>query len=117
MQVDADLKWSYTGLEAQRLGTLVAEREAQLVALVRELYGLAAAERVPGVVAHEARARVFRRCATVYEALGEGAFSEEVQLAGMQAATMAAAAVVAEQQQQQQQQGQPDLGRGRVAAA
>ena len=53
---------SYTGLEAQRLGTLVAEREAQLVALVRELYGLAAAERVPGVVAHEARARVFRRC-------------------------------------------------------
>ena len=62
-----------------------------------------------------ARARVFRRCATVYEALGEGAFSEEVQLAGMQAATMAAAAVVAEQQQQQQ--GQPDLGRGRVAAA
>jgi hypothetical protein len=61
-QVEADLKGSYTGLEAQRLGTLVAEREAQLVALVRELYGLAAAERVPGVVAHEARARVFRRC-------------------------------------------------------
>ena len=52
----------------------------------------------------------------MYEALGEGAFSEEAQLAGMQAATMAAAAVVAEQQQQQQQ-GQPDLGRGRVAAA
>jgi len=50
----------------------------------------------------------------VYEALGEGAFSEEAQLAGMQAATMAAAAVVAEQQQQQ---GQPDVGRGRLAAA
>jgi len=50
----------------------------------------------------------------VYEALGEGAFSEEVQPAGMQAATMAAAAVVAEQQQQQ---GQPDVGRGRLAAA
>ena len=62
-QVEADLKGSYTALEAQRLSTLVAEREAQLVALVRELYGLAAAERVPGVVAHEARARVFRRCA------------------------------------------------------
>ena len=40
----------------------------------------------------------------MYEALGEGAFSEEAQLAGMQAATMAATAVVAEQQQQQ---GQP----------
>ena len=58
--------------------------------------------------------RLPHRCATVYEALGEGAFSEEAQLAGMQAATMAAAAVVAEQQQQQ---GQPDVGRGRVAAA
>jgi hypothetical protein len=58
--------------------------------------------------------RLPHRCAAVYEALGEGAFSEEAQLAGMQAATMAAAAVVAEQQQQQ---GQPDVGRGRVAAA
>ena len=59
--------------------------------------------------------RLPHRCATVYEALGEGAFSEEAQLAGMQAATMAAAAVIAEEQQQQQ--GQPDVGRGRVAAA
>ena len=45
--------------------------------LVRELYELATAERVPGVVAHDARSRVFRRCAIVYEQLGEDAFREQ----------------------------------------
>ena len=55
------------------------ERDAHLVGLVRELYDLAAAERVPGVIAHDTRSKVFRRCAVIYEALGEDAFSEPMQ--------------------------------------
>lgn len=79
-KVDAELRSSSGTLEASRLRGVLAEREAQLVALVRELYALAAAERVPGVVAHEARSTVFRRCAVVYEALGEVAFNEDERL-------------------------------------
>ena len=48
-----------------RLRTQLAEREEHLVLLVRELFQLATAERVPGVVAHDARSRVFRRSALV----------------------------------------------------
>jgi hypothetical protein len=60
-----------------RLRSTLELREDQLVRLVRELYELATAERVPGVVAHDARSRVFRRCAIVYEQLGEDAFREQ----------------------------------------
>ena len=63
-------------IEERRLRTLLESRETQLVDLVRELYELATAERAPGVVAHDARSRVFRTCALVYEQLGEDAFRE-----------------------------------------
>lgn len=56
--------------EEQRLKTLLAERESQLVLFVHELHGLAAAERAPGSVAHDARSRVFKLCAAVRQALG-----------------------------------------------
>jgi len=73
-RVEADLQGTHTSVEASRLRGMLNEREAQLVAIVRDLYDLAAAERVPGAVAHDARSRVYRRCASVYEALGEAAF-------------------------------------------
>ena len=75
-QVDANALRAKGSAEEERLRGLLEERELQLVALVRELYDLAAIERAPGVVAHDARSRVFRRCASVYEALGEEAFRD-----------------------------------------
>ena len=73
-QVEATGLKARGSVEEDRLRIVVRQREEQLVALVRELYDLAAIERAPGVVAHDARSRVFRRCANVYEALGEDAF-------------------------------------------
>ena len=59
-----------------RLRGVLAEREAALVSLVRDLYELASVEKVPGVVAHDARSSVFSRCAAIYDALGQAAFAE-----------------------------------------
>ena len=75
-QVEANALKTRSSVEEERLRGVVKQREQQLVALVRELYDLAAIERAPGVVAHDARSRVFRRCAGLYEALGEDAFRE-----------------------------------------
>ena len=74
-KTEAEVLRTRGSVEEGRLHVVVREREAQLVRLVKELYELATAERVPGVVAHDARARVFRRCAVVYEQLGEAAFA------------------------------------------
>ena len=54
----------------------------------------ASAERVPGVIAHEARSRVFRRCATVYELLGEEPFREADAAAAREDDDSAAAAAI-----------------------
>ena len=62
--------------EDARVRAHIAGLEAHLVDLVREIYSLAATEKTPGVVAHDARSRVFRRCATVHELLGPAAFAE-----------------------------------------
>ena len=56
------------------LQTTVARREAQLVALVKELYVLAAAEKTPGRIDHASRSRLFKQSADVYESLGAAAF-------------------------------------------
>ena len=76
-QMEVSSLRSQGGAEEARLRGELREREGHLVALVRELYDLASAEKVPGVVAHETRSRVFRRCAAVYELLGEEAFGQE----------------------------------------
>ena len=60
--------------EASTLQTTVARREAQLVALVKELYVLAAAEKTPGRIDHASRSRLFKQSADVYESLGAAAF-------------------------------------------
>ena len=73
---ESDELKSRGSVEESRLRNVLTEHDNQLVHLVRELYELANAERVPGVVAHDARSRVFRRCALVYELLGEDAFRE-----------------------------------------
>ena len=73
-KTESDTLRTIGSAEERRLRSTLDDHDAQLVHLVKELYELATAERVPGVVAHEARSRVFRRCALVYEMLGEGAF-------------------------------------------
>ena len=77
-KTETDVLKTRGSVEENRLRHVLAEREEELVKLVRGLYELATAERVPGIVAHEARSRVFRRCAIVYEQLGEAAFRSEV---------------------------------------
>ena len=75
-KTESDVLRTKGTVEEGRLRQTLDQREAQLVRLVRELYELATAERVPGVVAHDARSRVFRRCAIVYEQIGEDAFRQ-----------------------------------------
>jgi actin-like ATPase involved in cell morphogenesis len=76
-KTESDVLRTHGSVEESRMRSTLDERETQLIAIVRELYELATAERVPGVVAHDARSRVFRRCAIVYEQLGEARFRED----------------------------------------
>ena len=72
----ADVLQSKGSVEEAKLRGTLADYEEQLVQLVASLYELAQTERVPGVVAHDARSRVFRRCAVVYELIGEARFRQ-----------------------------------------
>ena len=74
---EAKLLRTRGSVEEGRVRHVLEQRERQLVRLVKELYELATAEKIPGVIAHDARSRVFRRCATVYEQLGEAAFHDD----------------------------------------
>ena len=55
----------------------VVKGQTELVALVRELYKLAAAEKESGAVCFAARSRLFNQSAAIYRALGPEAFAEE----------------------------------------
>ena len=101
----ADVLQSKGSVEEAKLRGTLADYEEQLVQLVASLYELAQTERVPGVVAHDARSRVFRRCAVVYELIGEARFRQADPLghnsgegAAAAAATHAAAAAAAAMQ-------------------
>ena len=62
-RTESDALRTRGSVEEQQLRAQLEEHSMHLVHLVRELYELATAERVPGAVAHDARSRVFRRCA------------------------------------------------------
>ena len=73
-QEELGRRGTHASAEVSTLQTTVARREAQLVALVKELYVLAAAEKTPGRIDHASRSRLFKQSADVYESLGAAAF-------------------------------------------
>ena len=67
----------HAGGDLAQLRAALSQRQAELVALVRELYKLAAAEKESGAVCFAARSRLFNQSAAIYRALGPEAFAEE----------------------------------------
>ena len=65
--------------ELATLRAALAKRQAELVALVRELYQLAAAEKDSGAVCFSSRSRLFSQSAAIYQSLGAEAFAEEAE--------------------------------------
>ena len=72
-QEELGRRGTHASAEVSTLQTTVARREAQLVALVKELYVLAAAEKTPGRIDHASRSRLFKQSADVYASLGAAA--------------------------------------------
>ena len=67
----------HVGGDLAQLRAALSQRQAELVALVRELYKLAAAEKDSGAVCFAARSRLFNQSAAIYRSLGPEAFAEE----------------------------------------
>ena len=67
----------HAGGDLAQLRAALSQRQAELVALVRALYKLAAAEKESGAVCFAARSRLFNQSAAIYRALGPEAFAEE----------------------------------------
>ena len=76
-RTEMDMPRTHRMDEVANLRNVLAEREQHTVLLIRDLYELASAERAPGVVAHNIRSRIFLRCASIYEQLGEKAFDKD----------------------------------------
>ena len=76
-RTEMDMPRTHRMDEVANLRNVLAEREQHTVLLIRDLYELASAERAPGVVAHNIRSRIFLRCASIYEQLGEKAFGKD----------------------------------------
>ena len=69
----------HAGGDLAQLRAALSQRQAELVALVRELYKLAAAEKEPNTVSYASRSRLFSQSAAIYQSLGPAAFAEDTE--------------------------------------
>ena len=69
LQAEAQLVREAGSGEMEALRAALGQRTRQLIELVKNLCALAAAEKTPGAVSHDARSHLFRASAAIYESL------------------------------------------------